>query len=178
MLGYWNDPEATARVKNSAGWLDTGDQARESGGFLHITARNKEIIVLANGEKVPPVDMELAIQLDPLVEQVMIVGEGMPFLGALVVLDMDEWFKVAEQNGLVADPNGENRDRAEKLVAAHIGKLVREFPGYAQVRRVALLTEKWTVDNGLLTPTLKPRRSLILERHQDRIAAMYRGYLL
>jgi long-chain acyl-CoA synthetase len=178
MLGYWNDPEATARVKNSAGWLDTGDQARESGGFLHITGRIKEIIVLANGEKVPPVDMELAIQLDPLVEQVMIVGEGMPFLGALVVLDMDEWFKVAEQNGLVADPNGENRDRAEKLVAAHIGKLVREFPGYAQVRRVALLTEKWTVDNGLLTPTLKPRRSLILERHQDRIAAMYRGYLL
>jgi long-chain acyl-CoA synthetase len=178
MLGYWNDPEATARVLNGAGWLDTGDQAREVDGFLHITGRIKEIIVLGNGEKVPPVDMELAIQLDPLVDQVMIVGEGKPFLGALVVLNMDEWFRVAERNRLIADPNGENRDRAEKLVAGHIAGLLKEFPGYAQVRRVALITEKWTIDNGLLTPTLKLKRDRILERHQDRLAEMYRGYLL
>jgi long-chain acyl-CoA synthetase len=178
MLGYWMNPEATAKVLNGAGWLDTGDQARKDGGFLYITGRIKEIIVLGNGEKVPPVDMELAIQLDPLVEQVMIVGEGMPFLGALVVLNMEEWFKVAELNGLVADPNGENRDRAEKLVAAHIASLVKEFPAYSQIRRVALLTDKWTVDDGLLTPTLKLRRNLILERHKDRVAEMYRGFLL
>ena len=177
MMGYWNNPEATAKAIDAAGWLDTGDQATHVDGIIHITGRIKEIIVLGNGEKVPPTDMELAIQLDPLVEQVMIVGEGMPFLGALVVLNMDEWFKVAQLNGLVADPNGENRDRAEKLVAARIAGHVKGFPGYAQVRRVALFTEAWTVDNGMLTPTLKLKRNVILERSRDRIAVMYRGHV-
>jgi long-chain acyl-CoA synthetase len=177
MMGYWNNPEATAKAIDSEGWLDSGDQATHVDGIIHITGRIKEIIVLGNGEKVPPTDMELAIQLDPLVEQVMIVGEGMPFLGALVVLNMEEWFKVAQQNGLVADPNGENRDRAEKLVVARIAERVKEFPGYAQVRRVALLTDAWAVDNGLLTPTLKLKRNVILERFKDRLAAMYRGHI-
>jgi long-chain acyl-CoA synthetase len=176
MMGYWNNPEATAKVLNAAGWLDTGDQAKLENGLLYITGRLKEIIVMANGEKVPPVDMELAIQLDPLLEQVLIVGEGKPFLGALVSLNMDEWFKVAQANGLMADPNGENRDRAEKLVLGRIAKQIHAFPGYAQVRRVALLNDKWTVDNGLLTPTLKPKRNQILERHKDRLADLYRGH--
>jgi long-chain acyl-CoA synthetase len=176
MLGYWNNPEATARVKSAEGWLDTGDQAKLEDGLLYITGRIKEIIVMANGEKVPPVDMELAIQLDPLLEQALVVGEGKPFLGALVALNMDLWCTVAEAAGLAADPNGATRERAEKLVLARIARQLREFPGYAQVRRVALLTDKWTVDNGLLTPTLKPKRNQIVERHRDRIADIYRGH--
>jgi long-chain acyl-CoA synthetase len=176
MMGYWNNPEATARVKNADGWLDTGDQAKVENGLLYITGRIKEIIVLANGEKVPPVDMELAIQLDPLLEQVLVVGEGKPFLGALVALNMDEWFKLAEASSLGADPNGDGRERAEKLVLSRVARQVREFPGYAQVRRVAILTDKWTVDNGLLTPTLKPKRNQILERYRDRYAEIYRGH--
>jgi long-chain acyl-CoA synthetase len=176
MMGYWNNPEATAKVKDAAGWLDTGDQVRLEDGLLYITGRIKEIIVMANGEKVPPVDMELAIQLDPLLEQALVVGEGKPFLGALVALNMDEWVRVAAEAGLPADPNGEGRERSEKLVLSRIARQVREFPGYAQVRRVALLTEKWTVDNGLLTPTLKPKRTKIVERYRDRLADIYRGH--
>ncbi len=176
MMGYWNNPEATAGVKDAAGWLDTGDQAKLENGMLYITGRIKEIIVMANGEKVPPVDMELAIQLDPLLEQALVVGEGKPFLGALVALNMDEWPRVAEAEGLGADPNGEGRERAEKLVLSRIARQVREFPGYAQVRRVALLTEKWTVDNGLLTPTLKPKRAKIVERYLERLSEIYRGH--
>ena len=176
MMGYWNNPEATAGVMNAEGWLDTGDQARLEDGLLYITGRIKEIIVMSNGEKVPPVDMELAIQLDPLLEQVLVVGEGKPYLGALVALDMDEWARFAQAEGLPADPNGEGRERAEKLVLARIARQVHAFPGYAQVRRVALLTDRWTVDNGLLTPTLKPKRNQILERHRDRIADIYRGH--
>jgi long-chain acyl-CoA synthetase len=177
MMGYWQRPEDTANVLK-AGWLNTGDQARIENGFIYITGRIKEIIVLANGEKVPPVDMELAIQLDPLLEQVMIVGEAKPFLSALVVLNMDEWFKVAEENGLVADPNGENKDRAEKLVAARIARQIKDFPGYAQVRKVVLITEKWTVDNALLTPTLKLKRTPIVDRYKREIDAMYRGHVI
>ena len=176
MMGYWNNPEATAKVKSADGWLDTGDQARIEDGLLYITGRLKEIIVMANGEKVPPVDMELAIQLDPLLEQALVVGEGKPYLGALVALNMEEWSKVAESAGLPADPHGEARERAEKLVLARIARQVHAFPGYAQVRRVALLPEKWTVDNGLLTPTLKPKRAKIIERYRDRMAQIYRGH--
>jgi long-chain acyl-CoA synthetase len=176
MLGYWNNPEATAAVMSADGWLDTGDQARIEDGLLYITGRIKEIIVMANGEKVPPVDMELAIQLDPLLEQALVVGEGKPFLGALVAVNMEEWPRVAGPAGLGADPNGEGREKAEKLVLARIAKQVHAFPGYAQVRRVALLTDKWTVDNGLLTPTLKPKRAKILDRYRDRLAEIYRGH--
>ncbi len=176
MLGYWNNPEATAKVLLTDGWLDTGDQAKLDAGRLTITGRIKEIIVLANGEKVPPVDMELAIQLDPLLEQVLVVGEGKPFLGALVVLDMEEWFRLAGDQGLVTDPAGEKREKAEKLVVSRIADRLHAFPGYAQVRKVALLTERWTVDNGLLTATLKPRRGVILERYKDRVAALYKGH--
>jgi long-chain acyl-CoA synthetase len=176
MMGYWNNPEATAKVLGADGWLDTGDQARIEEGLLYITGRIKEIIVMANGEKVPPVDMELAIQLDPLLEQALVVGEGRPFLGALVALNMDEWSRVAGKAGLDPDPRGDGREKAEKLVLARIAKQVHAFPGYAQVRRVALLTDKWTVDNGLLTPTLKPRRAKILERYRDRLAEIYRGH--
>ena len=176
MMGYWNNPEATAQVIDAQGWLDTGDQVKLENGLLYITGRIKEIIVMANGEKVPPVDMELAIQLDPLLEHALVVGEGKPYLGALVSLNMEEWFNLAEASGLGADPNGRNRERAEKLVLSRIARQVHEFPGYAQVRRVALLTETWTVDNGLLTPTLKPKRSAILARYQDRLAELYRGH--
>jgi len=176
MLGYWNNPEATAKVKSADGWLDTGDQARIEDGLLYITGRIKEIIVMANGEKVPPVDMELAIQLDPLLEQALVIGEGKPYLGALVALADEEWARVAAAEGLPADPHGEGRERAEKLVLSRIAAQLRAFPGYAQVRRVAILRDKWTVDNGLLTPTLKPKRAKILEANRDRVAEIYKGH--
>jgi long-chain acyl-CoA synthetase len=176
MLGYWNNPGATAKVLGADGWLDSGDQAKLENGRLTITGRIKEIIVLANGEKVPPVDMELAIQLDPLLEQVLVVGEGKPYLGALVVLDMEEWFRIAGDQGLVTDPAGEKREKAEKFVAARIAERLNAFPGYAQVRKVALLTERWSVDNGLLTATLKPKRMVILDRYKDRVADLYKGH--
>ncbi len=173
MLGYWRNPEATATVLDAAGWLDTGDQAKLENGLLYITGRIKEIIVMANGEKVPPVDMELAIQLDPLLEQALVVGEGKPYLGALVALDMDEWHQVAEAEGCPPIPRRGARTRGEARSRAHRAA-GHAFPGYAQVRRVAA-RDKWTVDNGLLTPTLKPRRAKILELHRDRVAEIYRG---
>jgi len=119
MLGYWRNPEATATVLDAAGWLDTGDQAKLENGLLYITGRIKEIIVMANGEKVPPVDMELAIQLDPLLEQALVVGEGKPYLGALVALDMDEWHQVAEAEGCRPIPRRGARTRGEARSRAH-----------------------------------------------------------
>ena len=162
MLGYWGKPEATAKVKDAEGWLDTGDQAQWKDGFLYITGRIKEILVLGNGEKVPPVDMELAILLDPVFEQVMVVGEGKPYLTALVVVNQAAAAKAGPMD--------------EKAAASRIAGLIKGFPGYAQVRRVAIVDDKWTVDNGLLTPTLKLRRAQVLERYRDRIDELYKGH--
>jgi long-chain acyl-CoA synthetase len=161
MQGYWKNPEATAKVKSADGWLDTGDQAALRDGFLYITGRIKDIIVLGNGEKVPPVDMELAIQLDPLFEQAMVLGEGKPFLAALLVLDPRESARAGPLD--------------DKALAARVGAQLKDFPGYAQIRRVALVDEPWTVDNGLLTPTLKLKRAPILERFKEKVDEMYKG---
>jgi long-chain acyl-CoA synthetase len=160
MQGYWKNAEASAKVLLADGWLDTGDQARMHDGFIYITGRIKEIIVLGNGEKVPPVDMELAIQLDPLFEQALVIGEGRPYLAALLVLSADQKAKLGKVD--------------DKALMTRAAAQLKDFPGYAQIRRVAVLDEPWTVDNGLLTATMKPKRPLILERYKDRIEEMYR----
>jgi len=176
MLGYWNNPEATRTVLSEDGWLNSGDQARIENDFVYIIGRIKEIIVLGNGEKVPPGDMELAILLDPLFEQVLIYGEGQPFLTALAVLNDEEWARVAAQNGLATTLVGETKDKAEKLITQRIAKLIKQFPGFAQVRRVAVVAEKWTIDNGFMTPTLKLKRNVIFDKYRSAIDAMYKGH--
>jgi len=174
MLGYWNNHAATARMIDADGWLHTGDQARLDNGHIYITGRIKDILVLSNGEKVPPGDMELAIALDPLVAQVMVLGEGRPYLSALVVLEADHWPGVAQDCGL--DPMARESLQDPKLVSLltrRIKEALKHFPGYAKVRRVHLMLEPWTVENGLLTPTLKVKRAKVLERFRPEIDALY-----
>ncbi len=178
MLGYWNNKEATRAVLSEDGWLNTGDTARlDEATRVYITGRLKDIIVLSTGEKVPPVDMETAILRDPLFEQVMVLGEGRPYLSVLAVLNPDRWQALARELGL--DPHSEADLRSEKLEAVilqRIARQVKDFPGYAQVRRAAVLLEPWTVENGMLTPTMKVRRAKVLERHGDVVAALYKGH--
>lgn len=175
MLGYWNNPEATKAMFTPDGWLNTGDTARiDEAGRIFITGRIKEIIVTSTGEKVPPVDMESAIARDTLFEQVMIIGEGRAFLSALAVLNREKWDALAREFGL--DPNAPNvlqSAQAEQIVLERIARQVKDFPGYAQVRRVAMTLDPWSVDNGLLTPTLKMRRAKVIERHRADIERIY-----
>ena len=175
MLGYWNNPEATRAILGSDGWLNTGDTARiDERGHVFITGRLKEIIVLSNGEKVPPVDMENSIMRDSLFEHVMLLGEGKPYLSVLAVLQAENWSKVAAAAGLQAEPLGGKR--VEELLLARIAAQLREFPGYAQVRRVHASAEPWTIENGLLTPTLKLKRAKVMERFNAEIDRMYEGH--
>ncbi|MBL8512277.1 MAG: long-chain fatty acid--CoA ligase [Betaproteobacteria bacterium] len=178
MLGYWNNPEATRAVLSEDGWLNTGDQAEiDKEGFVHITGRLKDIIVMGNGEKVPPVDMELAIQLDPLFEQVMVVGEAKPYLSVIAVLNDEVWAKVAADNQLEVRLDSTS-PKTEKFLTQRISAQIKHFPGYAQVRKVTIAPEKWTVDNGLMTPTLKLRRNAIVQKYGGAIEAMYKGHTL
>ena len=177
MMGYWNNPEATRAVLSDDGWLNTGDQVKiDEKGFIHITGRLKEIIVMGNGEKIPPVDMELAIQLDPLFEQVLVYGEAKPYLSAIVVLNDEEWGRVAVDAKLDPKLDGEGKEKSEKFLVARIGKQIKTFPGYALVRKVAVAREKWTIDNGLMTPTLKLKRNLIFQKYAPAIDNMYKGH--
>lgn len=177
MQGYWNNPQATAAMIDADGWLHTGDKAETLEGRIYIIGRIKEIIVLANGEKIPPQDMELAICQDPLFDQCLLIGEGLPFLSCLLVLNPEQWSQFA--TSLKLDPAQDSTLLNPKLLEAvlvRIGLQIKAFPGYAQVRRVALIHTPWTVDNELLTPTLKLRREPILQQHQALIEPLYAGH--
>jgi long-chain acyl-CoA synthetase len=177
MLGYLNNPEATEEAIDSEGWLHTGDKARIEKGHIFITGRIKEIIVMANGEKVPPHDIEIAIDMDPLIEQVMIVGEGKPYLSALVVLNKEKGDDIALKFGLKPDSSGFLKDkRIEQLIIDRIASRLHSFPGYAKVRRAALIDEPWTVENELITPTMKLRRKRIIELYSTEIHELYEGH--
>jgi long-chain acyl-CoA synthetase len=178
MLGYWNNPDATKAMFTPDGWLNTGDTARiDSEGRIYITGRLKEIIVMSNGEKVPPVDMEAAIMRDPLFEQIMVLGEGKPFLSVFAVLNKEQWTKVAVEKGI--DPTSDSALRgpqAEKMALERIQAQLKEFPGYAQVYRVAILPQPWTIENGLLTPTMKIKRTKVMEAHKRELDSLYAGH--
>ena len=175
MLGYFNNQQATDEVIDEEGWLHTGDLASISDeGYLYITGRIKDIIVLANAEKVPPQDMETAICADPLFDQAMIVGEARPFLSALIVLSEEEWGALAEKFNFDRKNIKSLKDTSvQKYVIKRISKCLSEFPGYAQVRRVSLYLEPWSIENGLLTPTLKTKRPQLLKTFAADIEAMY-----
>lgn len=175
MQGYWADPDATRAAIDPEGWLHTGDKATvDQYGHYHIVGRIKDIIVLSNGEKVPPADMESAIQLDPLFAQVMLVGEGQPCLVAVASLDPEQWAGFARDLGLDPDdPAALGDGRAQKALLARIAQRLRDFPGYAQVRRVHATLDEWTVENGLLTPTLKMKRRPLFEKYREAIEALY-----
>jgi len=177
MLGYWNNDAATAQVIDADGWLHTGDQARvDETKHIYITGRIKDILVLSNGEKIPPGDMESAIALDPLIEQVMVVGEGRSYLTALVVMDAAHWEGFAREQAVdPRDPASLADGKVHQAIIRRLKAALKDFPGYAKIRRVHLSLEPWSIEDGLLTPTLKVKRPKVLERYADAVEAMYRG---
>lgn len=178
MLGYWNDPEATKAVLTPDGWLNSGDIARiDEHGRITITGRLKEIIVMSTGEKVSPGDMEAAILRDSIFEQVMLVGEGRSYLSALVVLNSSNWENVSGQYNLDRDWRHLLQDqKLEEILLERISHQVREFPGYVKIYRVALMPEPWTIENDMLTPTLKLRRAQVLDRYKTKVDKLYEGH--
>ena len=178
MRGYWQNEEATRAMIDADGWLHTGDQVSiDDAGYYTIVGRIKDIIVLNNGEKVPPSDMESAILLDPLFEQVMIVGEGKPYLAALTVLNEEHWQAFAADLNVDPEHPLSLRDpRVTKALVRRVAEHLKHFPGYAQIRRLHPVLAPWTVDDGLLTPTLKIKRNQVLDRYRAAVEAMYADF--
>ena len=174
MLGYWKNSAASKETFTSDGWLKTGDLARIVDDYIYITGRKKEILVLSNGEKVPPVDIEMAIALDPLFEQVMVIGEQRPYLTAVVVLEHEAWKKLAAKLNLSNDESSLPNKQVMDYVIKHIAHCMHAFPGYAQIRKVHLSLHTWTDVNGLLTASLKMRRKPLMDFYKDEIENLYR----
>src|SRR6266853_4601813 len=151
MKGYWNLPEATAMTLDGEGWLHTGDLAEIRGGKIFIRGRLKDVLVLSNGEKLPPQDVELAILGDPVFEQGVLVGEGRPFLTLVAV----------------------TQETDEKTLIQRANDRLKGFPRYIRVRRVVATRDPWTVDNGLLTPTLKVTRERVQKKFGGEIERAY-----
>lgn len=175
MQGYWQNPSATAAVIDPEGWLHTNDRGRiDRKGRLYITGRLNEIIVMSNGEKVSPDDLEMALRLDPWVEQCLVVGEGQPFLAALVVLALGPWIEFSKARGLdPEDPASLSNPIVVRTLLRRLNGRLGAFPRYARIRRVHALRDSWTPENGLLTPTLKIRRKVIQQRYEDCLKSLY-----
>ena len=170
MQGYWDNEEATKKVLTSDGWLHTGDIARIENNIIYITGRVKDIIVLSNGEKIPPADIEHAVSADALFDQAIVIGERKPFLSAIVVLN-------AEQCKLQGINTGDLNDEALKSeLIKRISSHMNDFPGYAQIYQITATLDPWEVENGLLTPTLKIKREKIKELFEQQINKMYEGH--
>jgi long-chain acyl-CoA synthetase len=171
MAGYLGKPDATARVLDAEGWFDTGDLGcLLADGSLVLTGRAKDTIVLSSGENIEPGPLEDCLAADELVEQVMLVGQDRKALGALVVPRPDPMAAFAAAQGVAA------RDPA--VLKALTGQLNRRLQGRAGARpdeRLAgvALVEPFTIDNGLLTQTLKQRRDRIAARDAAAIDAIY-----
>jgi long-chain acyl-CoA synthetase len=174
MDGYWKDETSTAQAVDLDGWLHTGDLAEIREGRVFIRGRLKEVIVLATGEKVNPGDIEEELKRDPMFQQALVIGEGRPCLAAVVVLDGSKWKAHAERLGL--DPSEPNKGAA----AAEILRLVRaqlsERPRHLQVHFAYATPTPWTIQAGLLTPTLKVKRKPVERLFQAEIAALYREH--
>ena len=151
MLGYWRNDEATCASLDAEGWLHTGDLAEIRESRIYIRGRLKDIVVMSNGEKLPPQDAEFAILHDPIFEQVMLVGEGRPFLALLAVA----------------------QETDAKTLVARANERLKAFPRWVRVRRCIATREPWSIENGLLTPALKLKRPRVLARFKDAIEAIY-----
>jgi len=177
MLGYWQRPDATAETFDADGWLRTGDIAEIIDERVFIRGRIKDILVTSTGEKVPRADLESAISSDPMFEQVVVVGEGKPFLAALIVVEREAWAKVAAELGLdSSSPAALVSGEAKKAVLKRIDAQTQHFPSYARIRDVHLTLDPWTIDNGLMTATQKLRHGKIVERFEEAIEKLYSGH--
>lgn len=174
MRGYLNRPEDTAKVLSPEGWLGTGDQAAIEQGRIRILGRIKEIIVTSTGEKVPPGDLELALTGDPLFEQAFVLGEQRPFIAAVVVVNPQVWAQLAQSLRLdPTDPASLQAPAAVQAALARIQQAAASFPHYAVPRRVWLTLEPWTIENTMMTPTLKLKRNNLMARFAAEIERLY-----
>ncbi|MGN6663874.1 MAG: AMP-dependent synthetase/ligase [Solirubrobacterales bacterium] len=172
--GYHKNPEAT-RETIVNGWLHTGDIGEiDSEGFIKITGRKKDIIITAGGKNITPANLEAEIKQHPLVSQCVVVGDRRPYLVALVTLDPEEAVKYAQEHDLPEDPAQLAADPGVKAaIEAHVEKINQNFARVEQVKKISILPHDLSQESGELTPTLKVKRAVVAQKHEDAIEQLY-----
>jgi long-chain acyl-CoA synthetase len=178
LKGYWNNPDATLEVIDEDGWFHTGDIGELEDGFLRITDRIKNIIVTAGGKNVAPAPMENLAAMSPFAAQVLMIGDRRAFPILLVVPDyerLDPWAK--EQGIATADRAALAGDaRVQALVERETLGRLTGFARYEMPKKVLVIPEEFTIDNGMLTPKLSIKRHVVEKRYAAQIEALYAGH--
>ncbi|WP_414575687.1 AMP-dependent synthetase/ligase [Anabaena sp. CCY 9402-a] len=189
MQGYYQNPEATAKVIDAEGWFDSGDLGWITPyNDLVLTGRAKDTIVLTNGENIEPQPIEDACLRSPYIDQIMLVGQDQRCIGALIVPNLEALEKWAEGQNLTLVTQDDNLTSSssetitleskmiQDLFRQELNREVQNRPGYRSDDRVGpfrLILEPFSMENGLMTQTLKIRRHVVMERYHDMIAAMF-----
>ena len=175
MEGYWNRPEATKEVLDEEGWFYTGDIGKkDEDGFLWITDRKKDLIITAGGKNVAPQNIENLIKMDEAIEQIAIVGDQRKYLVALVVPAFEWLEEFARSNGI--DGDREALAKAPAVKAEYERRVAEKNKGlarYETIKRIAILSEEFTVENNMFTPTMKVRRRNVMDIYSDLIESLY-----
>jgi long-chain acyl-CoA synthetase len=176
MGGYYKDPERTAEALDADGWMHTGDIGQlDADGFLRITDRKKELIITSGGKNISPALIEYELQRHPLISQACAIGDKRNYVTALIVLDPDVTPAWAKAHGVEASSLAELAARPEVLAEVERGVEAANshLARVEQVRRFRVLPNEWTADSGELTPSLKRRRRVIIDRYAQQIDDLY-----
>ncbi|MGB3299324.1 MAG: AMP-binding protein [Phormidesmis sp.] len=178
MQGYYKNPDATSKAIDPEGWFDTGDLGQLTAwGDLIITGRAKDTIVLTNGENIEPTPIENACLRSPYIDQIMLVGQDQKALAALIVPSMEALEQWAAGQGISQDTALDlDAQPVQNLFKQELKREVANRPGYRADDRIAafkLLAEPFTIENGLLTQTLKVKRNQVSDRYQNEINALF-----
>ncbi len=176
MLGYYNKKKETKEVIDSDGWFHTGDIGRFVDGYLQITDRLKHMIVNAGGKNIYPGPIEDNVKTSMYVDQAVVVGEGQQYMAALIVPDFEALRGWCKQHDIDAGTDHEltQLEEIRKLFDKELKTMNKKLASHEKVRKFKLLTEPFTVENGILTPTLKVKRKVLEQRYADLIASIYK----
>lgn len=179
MAGYWKQPDATAAAITPDGWLKTGDLGEiDADGYLKITGRKKELMVLSNGKKIIPSYIEGLLSVDNSIERVAIYGEGKNFLSALVVPNWPELRRLLELEN-ITETNKDNATLAlEPKVISYMqermDRALQDIANYQRVKKIILLPEPFSPATGELTVSLKLRREVVFTKHKEKLEELYK----
>jgi len=176
MPGYYKNPEATREVMTPDGWFKSGDIGKiDEDGFLWITDRKKEIIVTSGGKNVAPQPIENILKTNPFINQVMLVGDKRNFVAALIVPDYDQIKVWGQEHELSSLSNHQlaSHKLVKKKIESEVEKMTHDLPRYEQVKRIVLIEDEWLPETGELTPTMKLKRRVIIDKYRDRIESIY-----
>jgi long-chain acyl-CoA synthetase len=172
MVGYFNQPEATAEAIDADGWFHTGDVGAWDGKSLRITDRKKDIIVLGNGKNVAPQPIENKLRESPYIADVVLLGDGKDHVSGIVVPNFEALRHTISAQGVTppSDADIVELEPVRALIKAEITKVNQTLADFERVKKHAVLNHEFSIEGGELTPTLKVRRKVIRDKYRDVIA--------